>query len=186
MGPAARINVIGASGTGKSTLAKALAGRLGVPLFESDDYFHLPSDPPYSRQRPVEERLRLIRRDLGGSSGWVLSGCVAGWGGDPGLSYSLVVFLYMPPPVRLERLRVRERERFGARILPGGDMHANHLEFMDWTAGYDSGASGGGNTLPAHRAFLESLECRVLRFETPMAPEEQLAAVFAAGSATNP
>lgn len=175
-----RINVIGASGTGKSTLAKALAGRLGVPLFESDDYYHLPSDPPYSKQRPVEERLRLVRRDLGGSSGWVLSGCVAGWGGDPGISYSLVVFLYLPPALRLERLRQREEARFGARIRPGGDMHATHLEFMAWTAGYDSGASGGGNALPSHRAFLEVLDCPVLLLETPLKLEQQLAAVVAA------
>lgn len=176
----ARINVIGASGTGKSTLAKALSGHLGVPLFESDDYFHLPSDPPYSQQRPVDERLRLIMRDLGGSSSWVLSGCVAGWGGAPGITYSLVVFLYLPLPLRLERLRQREQARFGTRILPGGDMHATHLEFMEWTAGYDSGGAGGGNTLPAHRAFLETLACPVLKLETPMTPEDQLAVVLAA------
>lgn len=179
MKPAPRLNVIGASGTGKSTLAKALSLRLGVPLFESDDYYHLPSDPPYSRQRPVEERLKLIKRDLGGNSSWVLSGCVAGWGADPGIAYSLVVFLYLPPPLRLERLRSREQARFGARIQPGGDMHAAHLEFMDWTAGYDSGASGGGNTLTAHRAFLGGLSCPVIKLETPMTPEEQLAAVLA-------
>lgn len=178
MNPFPRINVIGASGTGKSTLAKGLAERLGVPLFESDDYYHLPSDPPYQRQRPVEERLRLIKRDLGGSTAWVLSGCVAGWGGDPGLEYSLVVFLYLPPALRLERLRLREVARFGSRILSGGDMHRTHEEFMDWAAGYDSGASGGGNTLPAHRAFLGSVACPVLKLETAMTHEEQLAAVL--------
>lgn len=180
MKPAPRINVIGASGTGKSTLAKALSVHLRAPLFESDDYFHLPSDPPYQKQRPLEERLRLIKRDLGGDSSWVLSGCVAGWGEDPGITYSLVVFLYLPPPLRRERLRARERARFGARILPNGDMHSTHEEFMGWTAGYDSGASGGGNTLPAHRAFLEGLACPVLKLETPMTPDQQLPAVLAA------
>lgn len=178
--PAPRINIVGASGTGKSTLAKALSERLGVPLFESDDYYHLPSDPPYSKQRPLKDRLRLIKRDLGGCPSWVLSGCVAGWGGDPGISYSLVVFLYVPPQLRLERLLQREQARFGARILPGGNMNRTHSEFMEWTAGYDSGAAGGGNTLPAHRAFLEGLDCPVLRLETPMTPEEKLAAVLAA------
>mgnify|MGYP001569031092 CR=1 FL=1 len=161
-------------------MAKGLAVRMGAPLFESDEYFHIPSDPPYQRQRPVEERLRLLKCDLGPCPTWVLSGCVAGWGEDPGIAYSLVVFLYLPLPLRSERLRRREEARFGARILPGGDMHRIHEEFMEWTAGYDSGASGGGNTLPAHRAFLDGVGCPVLRLETAMTPEEQLAAVLAA------
>ncbi len=40
--PSLRINIIGASGSGASTFGKHLAATLGVPHFDSDDYYHGP------------------------------------------------------------------------------------------------------------------------------------------------
>ena len=41
--------------------------------------------------------------------------------------------------IRIDRLKRRERERFGNRIDLGGDMYENHREFIDWAASYDRG-----------------------------------------------
>ncbi len=121
-----RVNVIGASGVGKSTLAAGLAARLGVPHFDGDDYYHLPTDPPYRVPRSPEERCALLEADLRGLDAYVVSGGVATWTPTPALRTTLLVFVWLPLEERLARLARRERERFGERLLPGGDMADDH------------------------------------------------------------
>jgi hypothetical protein len=53
--------------------------------------------------------------------------------------FELVVFLWVPQDVRMERLRRRELARFGVRILPGGDMYEQSQAFLAWAASYDDG-----------------------------------------------
>ena len=42
-----RIHILGASGSGTTALGQALAEHLRCPHFDTDDYFWLPTDPPY-------------------------------------------------------------------------------------------------------------------------------------------
>lgn len=172
------IYIIGASGTGKTTLAKALSEKLGFPQFDSDDYYHYPTDPPFQKQRSSEERASLLTNDLSKHPSWILSGGAGVWEPRPQIEYSLVVFLYLPPEIRLERLQVREAKLYGARILSGGDMESTNREFMAWTSGYDDGTCGGTCTLPRHLSFLDSLKCRVLRLGRAMATREQVEKVI--------
>jgi adenylate kinase family enzyme len=158
-----RINLIGASGSGTSTVGRSLASALSLPHFESDDYFHATSDPPFQNPRPAEERFELIRRDLLPDASWVLSGGIGAWSPIPVLEFTCVVFLYIPTPLRVERLRIREQQRFGDRILNGGDMHKSHDEFIAWASDYDVGGIEG-KTLAIHEAYLNAQSCRVLEF----------------------
>jgi Shikimate kinase len=41
-----RIHILGASGSGTTTLGRALAERLQYPHFDTDDSFWVPTDPP--------------------------------------------------------------------------------------------------------------------------------------------
>ena len=43
-----RIHVLGASGSGTSSLAAAIARRHGHRHLDTDDFFWMPTDPPYS------------------------------------------------------------------------------------------------------------------------------------------
>ena len=40
---------------------------------------------------------------------------------------------------QIERLREREKKHFGARIEAGGDMHQNHMGFIEYATAYDTG-----------------------------------------------
>ena len=49
---AQRIHVVGASGSGATTLGAALAKAMGVTHQDSDFFFWLPTQPPFTTQRP--------------------------------------------------------------------------------------------------------------------------------------
>lgn len=170
MNPTHRINVIGASGSGASTVGRSLAVALSVGYFDCDDYFHVPTDPPFQRQRTAAERHAAIMADLLTDESWVLGGGVAGWDPYPELQFTCIVFLYVPTSIRIPRLRERERLRFGDRIESGGDMNKTHEEFIAWASRYDVG-DVEGKTLARHEAYLDTQTCPVvkLRGDDPLA-----------------
>ena len=77
---ATRLHLLGASGSGTTTLGRALARRLGCPHLDTDDYFWLPTNPPFQQQRSRAERQALLQADLLPHDAWVLSGSLCGWG----------------------------------------------------------------------------------------------------------
>jgi adenylate kinase family enzyme len=164
-----RIHITGASGTGTTTLGLALARELSVAHFDADDYYWLPTQPPYREKRAPAERVRLLRRDMGDA--WVLSGSVSGWG-DPLIPrFTAVVFLWVPKELRLERLRRREERE----NIPPDDRE----EFLAWAAAYDeAGMEQRSRTL--HEKWLAALACPVIRLEGNLTTAERLRRVQAA------
>lgn len=161
-----RIHVTGASGSGVTTLGRAIAARLKIPHFDTDDFYWLPSDPPFQERRAPAERLERLAAMLAASPGhWVLSGSLDCWGEPLKRLFDRVVFLSTPTEVRLRRLKKRERRRFGAAALaPGGAMHERHQAFMEWAAAYDDGWMSG-RSRPRHEGWLVTLDCQVVRLD---------------------
>ena len=54
--------------------------------------------------------------------------------------FTLAIRLVTDTEIRIERLKIREKQKFGDRIMPGGDMYANHVEFIVWARKYDTGS----------------------------------------------
>jgi len=165
-----RIHVTGGSGSGTTTLGRALAERLGVAHLDADDYYWLPTVPPYREKRPPIERRRLLLRDLLAHAGWTLSGSLVSWGGLAVPHFDLVVHLSCPTPVRLARLEVRERDAG----IPAEDT----AQFLAWSAGYDHGGLEMRSRL-VHDRWLEALPCPVLRLDGSRPVADGVAAVVA-------
>ncbi|MGV7214549.1 hypothetical protein [Bradyrhizobium sp. UFLA05-112] len=160
-----RVHLTGASGSGVTTLGRALADRLALPHHDSDDYFWLPTAPPYQTLRPMPERLRLMREMFLPRLDWVLSGSVTGWGDALIPFFDLVVFVITPREVRLTRLRAREAAHFGAdAVAPDGWRHEETEAFIEWAAHYETGEREG-RSLAKHEAWLAGLPCPVLRVD---------------------
>jgi adenylate kinase family enzyme len=167
-----RIHILGASGSGTTTLGALLAVRLGIPHFDTDDYFWVKTEIPFTRQREVNDRLKLLIADLQGHPSWVLSGSLCGWG-DPVIPmFTLAVFLWLPHELRMERLRKREISRYGLEaISPGGWFHEHHQEFIDWAEKYDT-AGINMRSKDLHELWLGRLACKTLRLEQPLSVVE--------------
>ena len=172
-----RVHILGASGSGTSTLGSALAGRLGVTHADSDSLYWLPTDPPFTTQRSAEDRQALLLRTLPVDGSWVFSGAATKWAATLEPHYDLVVFLRLDPGIRMARLRKREAARFGARILPGGDMAVISAAFIAWAEAYDT-AGSLRRGLVTHEAWLADQTAPVLRLNTVARVDELVAAVL--------
>jgi adenylate kinase family enzyme len=175
---AMRVHVVGASGAGTTTLGRMLATRLGCAHLDTDDFFWLPSEPPFQHIRERGERRALLGAELARHAGWVLSGSLCGWGDVFIPLFELVVFLWVAPEVRLARLGERERERHGAAIVPGGPRHEAHERFMAWAAAYDEGLDVPERCRRLHEQWLAALPCRVERFMDAGSAEDHVAAIM--------
>lgn len=173
------IHIFGASGSGTTTIAGVVAKKLDYRHFDSDDYFWLPTDPPYTVERSQNERIGMMRRDLVEDESWILSGSLTGWGDDLIPFFDLVIFFYVPPEIRLERLRLREAERYGERIREGGDQHEKSRAFLEWAAMYDVGTKTGRN-LRRHEEWMKKLTCpvdRIVNDDLDLSVETVIAAI---------
>lgn len=178
--PLNRIGITGASGCGVTTLGAAVAARLGAVHIDTDDHYWFATDPPYQRKRDVPERLAGIAAEQARTGRWVLSGTIDRWAEPTIADAELIVFLEVPTPVRIERLRSREQARFGESLLPGGAMHETHREFIEWAAHYDDGTQPG-RSRPRHERWLAGLAKPVLRLDGTR-PTAELAALVLRGA----
>ena len=139
-----RVYITGAAGTGVSSLGRALAQRLHASHADVDDSYWHDQAPLFSRKRSKADRLALIRAQMG-SGGWVISGALEGWGDALLQQVDLIVFLMVPTPIRIDRIRRRERSEYGRRVLPGGDLCQAHEGLIRWAARYDDPDFAGRN-----------------------------------------
>ncbi len=160
-----KIHLFGASGSGTSTLGAALAQKLSLPHLDVDDFYWRPTDPPFVEKQQPAQRLLDLNEALSKSQGWILSGSLCGWGDELIPRFSHAVFLFLQPDLRMQRLRSRERQRHGDRILPGQDMHEIHTEFMAWAARYDS-AGLEQRSRRLHQQWLQLLPCPLLQLDS--------------------
>jgi adenylate kinase family enzyme len=117
-----RVTVLGTSGSGKTTVAAALAQRLGVPHVEVDALNH---GPNWTEANPEELR-RRVEQAIAGHDGWVMDGGHESKLGDFALERAdTVVWLDLPLRVTLGRLRRRTSERIhGGVELWGGNRES--------------------------------------------------------------
>jgi adenylate kinase family enzyme len=160
-----RVHLFGAAGSGTTTLGAALAQTLGVPHLDTDSYYWQQNDPPFTVKNEPAERVRLIEQDLAGAGSWVLSGSLCSWGDVMLRHFTLAAFLYLDPAERMARLADRERQRYGERILPGGDMHRQSRDFLRWARSYDT-AVAPVRSFDLHETWMARLPCPVLRLDS--------------------
>ncbi|MEM8527377.1 MAG: AAA family ATPase [Bacteroidota bacterium] len=159
-----KIHIFGASGSGTTTLGKTIAQQWNWTHLDADDYYWEKTDPPFQTKVPLEQRNKNLLQDFNASENVVVSGSMISWGEHWATAFDWMVFLYIPSEIRMERLRKRERERYGTLLDTDPSFQANSQAFLEWAAQYDIGTFEG-RSLVIHNAWIDNLRCPVLRIE---------------------
>jgi adenylate kinase family enzyme len=99
-----RIVVVGSSGSGKTTVAREMASRLGLPHLEMDSVFHRDglADEPHDEFVPILDR--FTDQEL-----WVIDGNYTSAGVDEVVWPKADTFVWLDPPRRVAVSRVTRR-----------------------------------------------------------------------------
>jgi len=158
------IHIFGASGSGSTTLAKAISSKHGYHFIDTDDAIWEKTDLPFSTKKSEQDSQKYIRNEMAKHAKCVISGAFVGWGDIFKDKIDLFVYLHLPLPVRLERIQKRELNRFGKRIMPGGDLYFQHTDFLNWVSQYET-ASVHVRGQKQHESWLEKVAVPVIKIE---------------------
>jgi adenylate kinase family enzyme len=118
-----RILVIGSSGTGKSTLARAMGPRLGLPVIHLDQEYWLPGWVQPDNAAWLERVAALAAREA-----WVMDGNYSGTFGQRIPRAQAIVWLDLPRYIYFPRVVLRMLRGFG-KVRP--DLAAGCAEKID-------------------------------------------------------
>ena len=159
---ASGIMIMGAPGAGKTTLGELVAKELGYTFLDIDEFiWRKDTEIPFSEMYPKNEKISRLMDAVSACDHFVMAGSMDSFHEHFDPFFTLVVHLQTDAEIREMRVRQREFDRFGNRILEGGDMYDKHEGFIRDLAGYDIGI--GGCTLQQHELWLKSLSCKVIK-----------------------
>jgi shikimate kinase len=131
------IIVFGANGSGKSTLGRELARVLNFKHMDIEEYHFEKSEIPYTVARSREDCLNFMLADIKKYNSFVLSAVTGDFGEEISAMYDLAVWISVPVETRMERIEQREYEKYGERVLKGGDLYENRLKFINFARNRD-------------------------------------------------
>lgn len=160
-----RIQIIGGSGTGKSTLGEYFAHREQIKWIDTDSY--LWKDDTFLENNPIEIRREMYQRDISSNKCYVVSGSIFSWHPDGFSDRELLVFLSLPENERMDRIRKREISRKTGKQswLDEHGLYTN--DFIEWCKTYltETDKSQGG-TYVAQRYEMELSQSPILQLDS--------------------
>ena len=152
------IQICGLNGCGKSTIGKALAQKIGFHFIDNEDLFfsRTNANEPYANARSHEAVERLLMDEVREYGDFVFSAVRGNYGDEIIPLYSYVVLVEVPREIRLQRVRNRSFQKFGERMLPGGDLFESEESFFQLVA---------SRTEDYSKNWAQSLNCPIIRID---------------------
>ena len=126
------IQICGLNGCGKSTLGKVLAEKIGFHFIDNENlYFsRTNTNEPYTNAKSRIEVEKLLMDEVSNHPDFVFSAVKGDYGKDIVPMYNYVVVIEVPKKIRLQRVRNRSFQKFGSRMLMGGDLYSQEESFF--------------------------------------------------------
>lgn len=161
------IIICGLNGAGKSTIGKALAKELDYYFIDSEDLYFPKTDPNYlyASPRTQEEVEQLLLSEIKTHKDFVFASVKGDYGRAVYPFFRYAVLIYVPREIRLHRVRNRSFQKFGKRMLPGGDLYEQEEKFFDFIK------SKSENTV---EEWARSLNCPIIRADGTKPVEENV------------
>ena len=161
------IMICGLNGAGKSTLGRILAERMGYEFIDNEDLFFPKTDPSYifSSPRGKEEVIRLLEEKISENYRFIFAAVKGNYGDKLIASLDHIVLIEVPKQIRSQRVRDRSYQKFGDRILPGGDLYDKENTWFSLT----------DSRLDTYVTdWLETVDCPVIRIDGTLPVEENV------------
>ncbi len=165
------IIVCGLNGSGKSTLGKALAEKLDFHFIDIEDIYFPKTNPDYiyASPRTREEVEKLLFREIKTHENFVFASVKGDYGETIYPFFRYAVLIDVSKNIRIQRVRNRSFQKFGNRMLTGGDLFEQEKRFFDFVK------SRPENTV---EEWIQSLKCPVIRIDGTKSIEENVAFII--------
>ena len=167
------IHIFGASGSGTTTLAKAISTRFGYHFIDTDEAIWENTDPPFTKRKADSQSRKFVEKQLKENKYNVISGAFVGWGDVFKPKVDLFIYMHLPLEIRLQRIQIREENRFKDRVLPGGDLYLQHLDFLDWVSQYEE-LDESTRSQKQHELWLKNVKKPIVVIKEVLTIEELL------------
>ncbi len=168
-----KIHLLGPSCSGTSTLGELIAKKYNIPWYDTDEIFWIKTNPPFTTKREMNERIKLLEEIFAQNESLVLSGSAMQWGDFIKNHLDLIIYKYVEQEIRIKRLLVREKNRYGDRINFGNDMYLIHKEFVEWNKKYETGEMEM-RSRKSELAWISDIKCKLIKLEQDKSSEEEL------------
>lgn len=162
------ILICGLNGAGKSTLGKVLAEKLQFHFIDNEDLYFPKTDPNYiyavSRTRTEVEE--LLMGEIKAHENFIFTSVKGDYGEVVRSSFRYIILINLPRETRIQRVNNRSFQKFGSRILPGGDLYEKEQHFLDFVK------ARSDNLV---EEWVKSMECPVIRIDGMKSVEENVA-----------
>lgn len=152
------IIVCGLNGSGKSTIGRALSEKLRFHFIDNENLFFpkIDSNYIYASPRSREEAVKLLMNEVRIHENFVFAAVKGDYGKEILPFYQYAVLIDVPKDIRLSRVRNRSFQKFGNRMLPGGDLYEREEAFFDMV---------GSRTDNYVEEWVQSLNCQIIRID---------------------
>lgn len=161
------IMVCGLNGVGKSTIGKALAKKLHFYFIDNEELYFPKTNPNYiyASPRTRKEVEQLLFSEIKEHENFIFASVKGDYGkvSDPFFQY--VVLIHAPRDIRIQRVKNRSFQKFGNRMLYGGDLYKQEKSFFDFVE------SRAENTV---EEWVQSLHQPIIRIDGTKSIEENI------------
>ena len=167
----AGILICGLNGAGKSTLGKALAQSLNYCFIDNEDLYFPKTDPHYTYAAPRarEEVERLLLREIDAHPDFVFASVKGDYGKKVLSCFQFAVLIDVPKEIRMQRVKNRSFQKFGKRMLPGGDLYEREKSF------FTTVQSRAENMV---EEWAQTLDCPIIRVDGTRPIEENVMCIL--------
>ena len=157
--------ICGLNGVGKSTLGKALAEKLEFHFIDNENLFFPVAAPLYSYAFPRtrEEAEEHLFKEIRSHKNFIFASVRADYGELIAPFFQYAVLIDVPKDIRIQRVKNRSFQKFGNRMLPGGDLHEREENFFNLVQSRTENIVG---------EWLQSLSCPIIRVDGTKSIEE--------------
>ena len=161
------IIVCGLNGSGKSTLGKALAEKLHFHFIDNENLFFPKTDENYifAAPRSHNDVEMLLMDEVRAYENFVFASVKGDYGDEILSRYDYAVRIEVPKEIGMQRVKNRSFQKFGKRMLQGGDLYEREEQFFDMV---------NARTESYVEEWVQSLRCPIIRVDGTKTIEENL------------